>query len=248
MEMQETLELAGFSKIEAKSYLDLLSLGQVKASQLAIKSKMNRGAVYYALQILKEKGFVSEVIKSGVRHYSAAPPEKLIELVEEQQQKKIALLSESLSDLKSIKPFNSQAPLIEIYEGYEGFKTIFNVVLEHGEKELLCLMSPKIIKYLPHFHEQFRKRRIAKHIKIRTITNKSKELEAIRKSDKSELRETRFSKEELFTNSDVLLYIFIKGIITIRASSSRQIGVYIQDESIANFHKNIFETLWKNSE
>lgn len=247
MNIESQLEQLDLSKQEAKIYLTTLKLGIAKASQIAQKANVQRGGAYYILKLLREKGFISEVIKSGVQYYSACTPEKILNIIEEERERKISVANSIIGDLKELEKTAIERPSIEIYEGYDGFKTIFSKLLEISNKELRCYLSANILEYLPHFHEQFRKRRVNKKIKIKTITQRTKSLEEIKKLDKQELRETRFN-ENILKNTEILQYVLDKGIIIIRANKKEQLAIYIKDESYAQLQMNIFDKNWKESE
>ena len=105
-------------------------------------------------------------------------------------------------------------------------------------------MSESILEYLPHFHEQFRKKRTANKIKIKTITQKTKKWEEIKKLDKKELRETRFN-DQILKDTEILHYILEDAIVIIKANNKEQMAIYIQDKNLAKLHQNIFENEWK---
>jgi sugar-specific transcriptional regulator TrmB len=246
MNVEGNLEELGLSRQEAKIYISTLKLGISKASKIAQKSGIKRGGSYYILKLLKEKGFISEVIKSGVQYYSAVSPERILDIIEEERERKKDIMGDIINELKDIQKSSIERPTIEIYEGYEGFKTIFSKLTERSNQEFRCYLSPSILEYLPHFHEQFRKRRSAKKIKIRTITARTKELEEIKQIDKKELRETRFNNN-LVKNTNVLYYILDDAVVIIRANKKEQIAIYIEDKDFSQLQKNIFEKEWKQA-
>jgi sugar-specific transcriptional regulator TrmB len=244
MEIESTLEQLGLSNQEANVYITSLKLGIAKASHIAQKTGMQRGAVYYTLRLLKEKGFISEVIKSGVQYFSAVSPNRILDIIDEERLRKKEAMNSILSELKDLQETSLEKPIIEIYEGYEGFKTIFSKLLEKPNQEFRAYLSSEILDYLPHFHEQFRTRRAKRKTKIRTITEDTLKLREIKKLDKKELRETRFDKT-LLKNSEVLHYILDDAIVVIKANKKEQLAIYIQEKNLANLYKNIFESQWK---
>ncbi|MDP4039663.1 MAG: helix-turn-helix domain-containing protein [Candidatus Pacearchaeota archaeon] len=246
MNIEGNLEELGLSRQEANIYVATLKLGVAKASQIAQKSGIMRGGVYYILKLLKEKGYVNEVIKSGVQYYGAVSPERILDIVEEERNRKKEIMKEIIGDLKEMQQSAIERPLMEIYEGYEGFKTIFSKLIEKPKQEFRCYMSADILNYLPHFHEQFRKRRSQQDIKIRTITERTPVIESIKKLDKKELRETRYN-DVLLKNTHILYYILDDAVVIIRANKKEQMAIYIKDENLAQLQKNIFEKEWKQS-
>jgi sugar-specific transcriptional regulator TrmB len=246
-DLRGALQHLGLSGQEAAVYISTLKLGLAKASSIAQKSGMNRGGAYYTLQLLKERGFVSEVIKSGVRYYSAVSPHRIIDVIKEEGDRKIRAAEQVIPQLEKLHHVAIRRPSIEVYEGVEGFKTITTRILERGGKNASCYLSPKILQFLPEFHAQFRRRRVERGMSIRTLSARTKELEGIQKLDKKELRETRFYNQ-LFSNDEVLLYILQHGLVIVKANEKEQLGIYIEDPIIADLQKKIFDELWRKAE
>jgi sugar-specific transcriptional regulator TrmB len=248
MEILETLVEMGLSKQEAIVYLNTLKLGLSKASEIAQKSKIQRGASYYILKLLKEKGFVSEVIKSGIKYYSAASPNRIQELLDDERERKKELLTGISNELEELRQTSIDKPNIEVYEGEEGFKTITLKLLEKPNVNWRCYLSSKILDYKPYFHLGFRRRRKEKNISIRTITEDTHQLREIKEKDKEELRETRFM-DKLFIGSDVMLYYILDdAIVIVKANEKEQIGIYIKEPELAKMQSNIFDCLWDGLE
>ncbi len=246
MEIELALQQIGLTKQEASVYLSTLKLGIAKASQIAQKTQIRRGAVYYSLKLLKERGLVSEVIISGVQHFKAVSSERIIEVIKEEKEKQIESITAIMPVLKNMQSTSLDQPSIEVFEGYGGFKTIFSRILDKSPKELRCYLSSKILLYLPHFHEQFRMKRSKRKIFIKTITESTTELKEIKKLDQKELRETRFY-DKFFEKSEILQYILEDSVIIIRANQREQIGIEIKDKNFAELQKSIFDSNWTTS-
>jgi sugar-specific transcriptional regulator TrmB len=159
MDIALYLEKIGLSKQEAIVYLSALKLGLAKASEIAQKSSIKREGCYYILKLLQEKGFISEVIKSGVKHYSAVEPNRILEIIEEDKQQKTEVIKEILPELDALQKIAITKPKIEVYEGVDGFKTVVSKLVEKHNQEVYCYVNEKILHFLPTFHLQFRRRR-----------------------------------------------------------------------------------------
>lgn len=243
----EALLEAGLTGSEVLVYMHTLSLGSAKASEIAQKAKVQRGSAYYSLKLLKEKGFVGEVVKSGVRYYSAAPPQRILESIEDEAARKKRAVESIIPQVQGLMRTAIVPPRVEVFEGPEGFKTVMARLLEREGESIRCMMSSSILEYLPQFHVQFRRRRTEKNIRIRTITQRTKSLEKIKESDRKELRDTRFL-DDIFLDSNVLQYILDDSIIFIKATQSDQIAVWIEEKTFASLHQNAFDSLWTISQ
>ena len=246
MSIESSLQKVGLTRQEAAVYLSALKLGVAKASEIARKAGVKREAAYYILKVLQEKGFVSEVIKSGVKHYSAVQPKRIRGIIEEEKQQKTEAINTVLPELEALQKIALERPEIEVYEGVEGFKTIVSKLVEKENEIICCYVPEKILHFLPTFHQQFRRRRREKNVRIRLITERTKYMQDLKKIDKKELRKTRFN-DKAMSKIDSAFFILPKAILIIRANEKEQLGVYIKEESIARLQKNVFEQLWAAS-
>jgi len=246
MGIESPLERVGLNKQEVNVYLSSLKLGIAKASQIAQKAKIKREAVYYVLKLLHEKGFISEVIKSGIRYYSTVPPKRILELIEEEKREKTESIKSILNELEGFQQTALASPKVEFYEGVEGFKTVASILLREKNQTIYCYVPESILHFLPSFHPQFRRKRKEKKVFLKLITERTKAMEEAKKLDKEELRETRFN-DKIIKNVDVAYYILSEGIIVLKGNEKEQLGVYIKERGIAKLHKNIFEGIWSIS-
>lgn len=100
--LKEKLKEIGMSEKEAKVYIILLKMGSSTASKISKKSNLNRVTTYSLLESLKNKGFVSYSIKSGVKYFESADPKTLLSSLKEKKEN----LKSVLPKLKKIQNFN----------------------------------------------------------------------------------------------------------------------------------------------
>ncbi len=84
-EIHEGLAELGLTDNQAKIYFALLECRQAIASDLSLKTGINRSVVYRTLEELIRQGLASYVISAGVKYYVAAKPEKILHQVAEKQ-------------------------------------------------------------------------------------------------------------------------------------------------------------------
>lgn len=248
MDTESYLERIGLSKQESKVFVSTLKLGIAKVSEIAQKAGIKREAAYYILKLLGEKGFISEVIKSGVKHYSAIKPKRILEIIEEEKKQKTEAILEIIPELESLQKIAIEKPKVEVYEGLGGLKTAVSVLVQKENQTILGYVPEKILHVLPKiFHMQFRRKRKERNIFIRVITEKTKLMEEwIKKKDKEELRKTRFN-DKIIKGSDIGFYILTDSILILKANEKEQLGIHIKEPNIAKLQRNIFEELWKVS-
>ena len=77
---KEQLEKIGLSPNEAKCYLTLIKIGSASANEISRKSGIHRVSVYDALRGLREKGLISQIMKSNKLLFEAANPERIFDI------------------------------------------------------------------------------------------------------------------------------------------------------------------------
>ncbi|MFZ5955227.1 MAG: TrmB family transcriptional regulator [Nanoarchaeota archaeon] len=239
------LQEIGLNPQEINVYINTLKSGLAKASEIARKSGVKREAVYYTLGSLIEKGMINEVLKSSVRYYSAISPDRIQGLLNEQNENKKRIIKELLPELQSIKNSFLTTPKVEIYEGDMGFKNIASMMLDKRNSEIYCYVPFCIFDKFPFFQEKFRMLRRSKKIKLRGITEDCDEMRQIAKSDKKELRITKYNN--LIRNKQIALYILDDRLIILEVNNNEKIGICIHDKTICALQKEIFKIIWENS-
>src|SRR3989338_10334268 len=93
------LEYLGFTSNEVKVYLTLLGIGRSQAGRIAKECRLERTSTYNALQRLIKDGLVSYIIESNKKVFSAGPPEKIVDLFKEKEER-ASLILEQLKNIK----------------------------------------------------------------------------------------------------------------------------------------------------
>ncbi len=134
--MQEILRKIGLTEGEAKVYLALLGLGQSSTGPIVRKSGVTTSKSYKILDRLEQKGLASHVYKKKIKHFTAANPHQVLELVkrkEEELQEQKQEVEQLLPDLIKYQKQVQEEHETEVYLGMEGLRTIFNQQTEELE-------------------------------------------------------------------------------------------------------------------
>ncbi len=232
---EEALKGLNLSDKEINVYLSLLMLGQSSVNNIAKKANLNRVTTYDILKALLERGFVSYVIKSGVRYFEAVEPSKFLDNLKEKQEKIKAVLPE----LESIKSTLTKKPQIEMYEEIKGLKSIFNDILKEN-KETWFIGDPEMLDslkfYFPHFINQKRKQNIFSKV----ITHDNKAMREYKAPKR--YMEIRFIKEKI----EMTKIIYGNKVAFLTFKEKDSIGLIMNNKDIANTERKLFEILWKN--
>ncbi|MFA5992643.1 MAG: helix-turn-helix domain-containing protein [Candidatus Pacearchaeota archaeon] len=243
MDIETALKAFGLTEKEIEVYLSLLDLGSSKVNEIAEKSKIIRETTYGILKSLIEKGLVSYVIKSGVKYFSASEPKKLIYILKDKEEK----INEVLSELEARNKHEYKKLNVEVYEGKEGLKTVFKEIIQEQNKEIYGMINKELAdKLVPYFIFKVSKERKEKRIKSLMIVSDSKEDQKLKKADKEEMRETRFSP--LLDNFKTGIYIFGDKVAFLTFDENEPNGIIIDNKSISDAIKKIHGYLWNESQ
>ena len=79
------LKELGLGTNETKVYIALLNNGDSTTGQILKNANIHTGKIYEILDSLTKKGLVSMVTKSGVKHFSPADPQRILDYLEEKK-------------------------------------------------------------------------------------------------------------------------------------------------------------------
>ncbi|MFC1697880.1 TrmB family transcriptional regulator, partial [Nanoarchaeota archaeon] len=130
------LESVGFTPGEVKVYLALLELGETTTGAIIKKSRITGSKVYEILDRLIKKGLVSYIIKEKTKYFQSASPKRLLDYVnkkENEVRNQKQEIENIIPKLEIIHNEKQKSQSSQIFEGYEGIKTVFNLILESNE-------------------------------------------------------------------------------------------------------------------
>ena len=233
----EDLKSAGLSPNESKCYIALLSLGSASANEISRKSGIHRVAVYDALRGLREKGLVSQVLKTNKMLFEAVNPERISEILKEKEEElervrnQIPLLLKHFHSAKEKQEVHS-------FKGSAGIKTILQDMLKSKTEILDFGAEYRVKEFLKNYYNHWEKERLKNKIKMRIVGNIK--IRPIR----MRLTEIKYVPEK-FTSS-VSTYVYENKVAMIMWVES-PIGVIIEHQAVAESYRNYFEYLWSVS-
>jgi len=235
---KEILTNAGLTLREADAYLALLELKESTVSNISKKTKENRTHLYDTLSALSNRGLVSSVIKNGKKYFRPASPNKLIDYLKERQ----SIVEDYLPELNNLYKPKIISPVVEVYDGQEGIKTILREVLNEN-KGWLCLGSTgKSVEIIPFFLEHLHKQRIKQKMPLRVIYNDDKRGRARGK----EIENQRYTEVRYMPKtSPSTTYVYGNNVATIIWEKDKLVAIKIDDKDVADAYKSYFEELWK---
>lgn len=229
----------GLSDKEAKVYLATLELGQAPAAEIASHSGVNRATTYVILEELRRKGLISSFEKGKKTYFSAEAPERLsnlFEIEERRLKENFAGLKKILPDLEKLYEIRGERPKVRFFEGKEGIASI--------REDILKTKTNFIYQFLP-LDESYR------FFPLKSGSHREKMGEKLRKIHQKTIYFTKKGKisrpgwkflPDRSFKTEVVIY---GGKAALVAHKEKLFGIIIEDPTMAETLKIIFETVWK---
>jgi sugar-specific transcriptional regulator TrmB len=245
MEIEYMLETFGFSEKETTVYLALLELETATASQIADASGINRSTVYVVIESLQKKGLISiQKEEESIAKYSAAPPERLLQIAEEEAKKYKTLVGQIhnvLPELKSKYPGNKPRPKVRFYEGKEGLITAYEDTLTASEEIRAFASIENMHMAIPGYFPDYYTRRSGKGISIKSIHPDTEEARERVKNNKKESRKSALVPAEKYSFSPEINFYDNKIVFM---SLVEKFSLIIESAELAEAFKKIFDLSW----
>ena len=241
---EELLMKSGLSQREVKVYIALLNQGEMTASELSRKTGLIRTNTYDILNNLIKKGIVSYVIRNDKKYFHAAEPEKLIDYIQTQEKDLEELKNDFIKILPDLEPVESSAerPVIEVYEGRGGFKTILAMSVRESlktKKEILgiSVQQQKCRELGGPYHIRWYKDREKLKLKSRYLMSAEEKIIPVKYTQFKRLPHSAKNPNEIFIFGNVLTQFFFVGNLFT--------AIVIKNKEITDNYRNYFDFLWK---
>ncbi len=260
-DIQKQLIKAGLSEKESAIYAALLHLGGAYPSKIAEITKINRSTVYKILLDLSVKGLVNEIEKKNKIFYQVENPNRLIRYAKD----KVTIAKDALEktermipDIEQLYNVFAHKPKVTYFEGLENVIHIYEDHLQMKQPyEMLAWSNTQYIENLLKldFFFHYRKTKEAKKITTRaivpdTLSDKSFVHLAYEKIGIAETfwPVARFVPVKEFSVSGEITIYGEDKVSIVNLNKDTLTGTLIQDKTIHDMMKMIFELSWKGAE
>ncbi len=225
----------------------LVSFGPSAVSQIAKDTSLNRTALYHTLQLLEEKGLVSEIKKNDTTLFQSIPEEEFVTWAKNR--------IKSLEDdtLKFTQAFKKKKyPVlhsgIRYFEGKEAVKKLYGETWrENNEKNILAITDyQRAYETLTgFFDEEYFPARVKARVKVKSLLSVDAYGKRDEKKAEALLREMRFS--DVFKNLGIEINIFDDKLAIVAFDKKEPMGMILKNKIISDAFRKIFAHLWQNS-
>jgi sugar-specific transcriptional regulator TrmB len=238
----EILQKIGLTGNEIKVYLTLLEMGSTSAGDLIKKVELHRTAVYDILERLIEKGLVTYVMISKIKHFEVVEPHQLLTYIDQRKDE----LEDYKKEIKKILPeltvkrkLSKELQEATIYKGKKAIKTIMEDVLRTGKPFYIYGAEGKFKETFPIYYHHFHRRRKQNKVNIKIIYN-----EKVRKEKRHiELEdiEIRYMPNQFNTPANTWIF---GDKVAIVVWSEQPIATLIRSREVAKAYHTNFILLW----
>lgn len=245
-EVENLLELSGFSAKETAVYLSLLELGRGTVTEVSRKASVGRTHCYVILGDLVSNNLISVSGHEPKQEFVSESPTKLKEYLEEKflkQKEVFEKVNGVIPDLISMHKTGDR-PRVRFYEGLSGVKNVYEDTLSAKEKVVRGFVSyEELQKTLPGYFPEYFARRAKSGILGRAIVTDTPEGRERVNVNQEESRETVFVPEKYYFIPEIDIY---DNKVMI-ASWREKLGIIIESSEIADAMKKIFELAWSEA-
>jgi sugar-specific transcriptional regulator TrmB len=231
----EALRTLGLTEIEEKVYLTLIEEGPSLAGNISRKSGIHRRMVYDATERLIKKGLVSYIMKNNRRLFEAVDPDRLLQIVQEQE----AAVKQVLPQLKLSHSMSKEKQETNFFKGHTGVKGVFEDQIKEGKELLILAASPSAREMFPAYFHWFDVRRKQKNIKTRMLADAKHS----GKFSDVPLAEVRLISS--LGNENTSTNIYADKVAIIFWNKEKPFVVLIKQKEIADAYRAYFEQIWK---
>jgi HTH-type transcriptional regulator, sugar sensing transcriptional regulator len=204
--------------------------------------------VYEILDKLISKGVVSYVIREKTKYFQAASPNRILDYVNSKEQElssKKTEITKLIPQLEKIKETTINSQSAQVFEGVEGMKTVFGMILQTlkpGDEYYGFSMGEELKEeWMKTFLLNYHQKRAKRKINVKLIFQSSQ-----RKISK-DIANIKGVNAHYYNYPFPIGLIIFKDYVATFTFKEKPTIFLIKSEQNADSHYNYFEHLWKIS-
>jgi sugar-specific transcriptional regulator TrmB len=234
----------GLTQYETKIYLALIEIGESTTGQILSKANIHSGKIYQILDSLKNKGFVSEIIKDGVKRYVPTEPNEILDFFNKKrknidEQEKI--FKDILPELTKKINDRKEEIHLEVFTGYHGMKKAFDKEF-NLYKKTKCLRINGITNY-DRFPKKF-----VNYFQFHIFQEREKSKVEVKKIIDENAKNNPHEKQakiKLLKYDSIITFNTIENLIIISVWTKEPLFLTIESKEMAKAFRENFELLWR---
>ncbi len=231
----------GLTKKEANVYFAGLQLGPTTVVKLAKTSGLKRTTIYSVVESLQQKGLIAVEVKGFKRLFVVENPNKLESILELRKAK----LKQCLPEFSALFNLKGGESFIKYYEGLEAIKSVYSSLLKdiRPHEDYLVLAGQKKWHELdPEYFQKFIEKRAKLDINIKILMVDSQLAHRHKKFKKNYNEKIKILPAHIMLTTNLVI---IPKKVIIHQLSSPNIAIVIENKSIVQMHREMFEIMWQ---
>ena len=238
----ETLCDFGLAEAEAQVYFASLSLGPTTVIKLAQKTGIKRTTIYSIIETLKQKGLMRIEVTGFKQKFVAESPEKLSSILDARR----ARFQELLPEFSALYNLQGNESVIKYYEGVEAVKGIYETLIKDikpGQDYLVMSNQDAWLNIDEKYFMDFLYRRAKLPIKIRMMFQPSELASKIKSIEKNLNSKVKILPEGVQLKTNLVV---TPQRVLIHQLTEPIIGIVIENKSVIQMHKEMYEVIWNS--
>lgn len=243
MKIESALQEFGLTEKETRVYLKLLEIGSATSGELMKLLSLYSKTIYEVLDRLIEKGLVSYVVSSNIKHFEAANPEKFLDILSEEEsriKKREATIKEVIPNLTAQRKLGREPQEATIYKGKNGLKSVFDDMLKEKGEILVFGGGGKFKATLGPYSDLWHRKRGKLGIPLQVLWNESLRNKTGYLKEFS-LIKIKFLPKEFDNPAPAMIY---RDKVAIIIWSETPFVTLLRSKDVANTFRSYFDTLW----
>lgn len=245
MNIVDQLTRLGLNGRQARVYLAMLQLGPASAIEIAKHTKFKHPTVYDVLDVLEERGLITESLVNGRKMFAPEDPSAFLRLEEERK----SALESVLPDLRDLYLGGTHRTRIHFYEGRAGVLAVRSELLNVKSKEYFYFGAVQEMMRLssPEEEAAYTQERIRRGIRSWSIRNREREVAFdYMQPGEANLRNVRYFPRPM-SDSVSGLYIYDDKIM-VSSALKENYTVIIESRELFTLMKALWLCIWEISE
>jgi sugar-specific transcriptional regulator TrmB len=227
---EKVLEGMGLTSSESRIYLILLEQGASLAGTISRNTGIHRRCVYDAIERLIQKGLVSYIKTNNRKYFEAVDPERLKEILHQQEEE----IDQVLPELQILRQTSKDKKETLFFRGKAALRSAFDEQVD-GNSEILVLgATTKANEKVPYYFSHYHNARVKKKLRMRVICN-----EAEKKGLVGQYVEIRTTAVKTAMST----YIYGNNTLIV-AWTADPVAILIRQKEIADGYRDYFELIW----
>jgi len=213
-------------------------MGDMHMASLSKATRLKRSTLYIHVEDLARRGLIEKVIRGKRTYYRSANPKKLLSVAERDKGHLEALLPSLLALFEA----RGREPVARVYTGKEGLRNVYRLV-ETESLWVKTLFAPK--SFFSVFTENestsFAQTLQQNGVKMQSLLLNDAISKEFIKNELQFDHQLRLLPKTYHLTANIILWAHSVALI----SYENLYAVVIENNTIAKFHEDVFDNLWK---